>query len=203
MTTEIEKRFLMIWTADSETPGKVNGGLFKENELATHNKDEVLGPYREYVEVLPGTNLYMFYVTPNLITPDSDLYEVDPGACTYNWETGDLDLVYKPDPVWDDIRLARNGMLAASDNMFNVDTPDPLKSEWVAYRALLREMISREQAAGRTPRTVFWNDYVPPYPLSARNGVPDDIKPLCVWYVEGKYESCPPLPTPPQPNSGE
>lgn len=196
MTTEIEKIFLVIWTADSETPGLIGGGRFKEHELAVHNKDEVLGPYREYVEAVPGTNLYVLYVTPHLLNPDHELWDTDIGACTYNWETGDLNLVYKPDPVWDDIRHARNNMLAASDNMFNVDTPDPLKSDWVAHRALLREMITREQAAGRTPKTVFWHDYVPPYPLSARNGVPDDIKPQCVWYVEGKYESCPPLPNP-------
>ena len=85
-------------------------------------------------------------------------------------------------------------MLASSDNMFNIDTPDPLKSDWIEYRALLRDIVDREQTAGRTPTTVFWHDYVPPYPMSARNGVPDDIKPQCVWYVEGKYSS-PPTPT--------
>lgn len=194
MTTEIEKVFLIVWKADSSNPGFIENLRYREHELATHNKDEVLGPERDYVEVVPGTNFYTLYIDASALTPDHDLWEVDIRACTYNWATGDLNLVYKPDPVWDDVRLARNAMLAASDNMFNVDTPDPLKSEWIAYRALLREMISREQAAGRTPKTVFWNDYVPPYPPSARNGVPDDIKPLCVWYVEGKYESCPPLP---------
>lgn len=194
MTTVIEKTFLMIWKSDSSRPGYVEGAKYKEHELATDNKDEVLGPEREYVEVISGTHLYTLFVSPHELTPDHELWNVDIGACTYNWETQDLNLVYKPDQVWDDIRLLRNQMLISSDNMFNVDTPDPLKSDWVAHRALLREMIDREQAAGRTPATVFWHDYMPPWPKSARNGVPDDIKPLCVWYEEGKYESAPPPP---------
>lgn len=194
MTTEIERMFLIVWTADSSNPGFVENLRFREPELAVHNKAEVLGPYRDYVEAIPGSNLHTLYFDAASLNPDHDLWNVNLSACTYNWDTGDLNLVYKPENVWDDVRFARNNMLAASDNMFNVDTPDPLKSEWIAYRALLREMITREQAAGRTPGTVFWHDYLPPYPLSARNGVPDDIKPLCVWYEEGKYESCPPPP---------
>jgi len=126
------------------------------------------------------------------------LWDVIRDACTWNWETNELNLVYRPLPNWDDIRMQRNTLLAASDNMFNEDTPDPLKTEWLEHRARLRDLINREQTAGRTPSTVFWNDYVPPYPPSARNGVPDDIKPQCVWYVEGKYTT---VPTPP--NQGE
>ena len=198
MTTEIEKVFLIIWKEDSPNPGFVENLRFRESELAIHNKLEVLGPYRDYVEAVPGTNLHTLYIDASALTPDHELWDVNLAACTYNWSTGEVNLVYKPENVWDDVRLARNRMLAASDNMFNVDTPDPLKTDWIEYRALLREMISREQAAGRTPSTVFWNDYIPPYPPSARNGVPDDIKPLCVWYVEGKY-----TPVPPAPNQGE
>lgn len=194
MTTEINKIFLVIHTETSETPGLILGNKFLESELAVHNKLEVLGPDRDYVEAVPGTNLHTLYVIPETLTPDHDLWDLNLSQCRYNWSTNDVDLVYRVENVWDDIRLARNNMLASSDNMFNIDTPDPLKSDWVTYRALLREMISREIAAGRTPGTVFWHDYTPPYPLSARNGVPDDIKPLCVWYEEGKYQSPPPPP---------
>lgn len=200
MTTEIEKVFLVVWKEDSSNPGLIENLRYRESELAIHNKLEVLGEHRDYVEAVPGSALYLLYIDASTLTPDHELWDINLEQCTYNWSTGELNLVYKPDNVWDDIRLARNGMLSASDNMFNIDTPDPLKSDWIAYRALLREMISREQAAGRTPSTVFWNDYVPPYPLSARNGVPDDIKPLCVWYVEGKYTT---VPVPPAPTQGE
>lgn len=197
MTTEYEKTFFMVWTADSPNPGHIEGARFKESELATHNREEVLGPNRDYVEAVPGTDFHTVFVEPDAINMDHPLWDLNIRECTYNWTTGDLNLVFRPEALWDDIRLARNNMLAASDNMFNVDTPDPLKSDWVAHRALLREMISREVAAGRTPSTVFWHDYTPPYPLTARNGVPDDIKPLCVWYVEGKYQPAPPPPVPP------
>lgn len=189
MTTQQEKLFLIIWKANSATPGLIETIKYKESELAVHNKDEVLGPFREYVELIPGSNLDRLMYNAGDITEDDPLFDVNIGACTWNWETNDLNLVYKPELNWDDIRAQRNVMLAAGDNMFNFDTPDPLKTDWVEHRALLRDLINREQAAGRTPKTVFWHDYVPPMPLSARNGVPDDIKPQCVWYVEGKYSS--------------
>ena len=194
MTTEIDKIFLVIHKDSSNTPGQILGGRYKESELAIENKLEVIGTDCDYVEAVPGTNLHTLYVIPETLNPDHELWDLNLAACTYNWSTNDVNLVFRVEGAWDDIRLARNNMLASSDNMFNVDTPDPLKSDWVAYRALLREMISREIAAGRTPGTVFWHDYTPPYPRSARNGVPDDIKPLCVWYEEGKYESPPPPP---------
>lgn len=188
------KIYKIIWTADSQVPGLVENLTYKENELAVHNRDEVLGPYREYVEAVPGTKLYKLFVEPLTITPEDNLDNVNLEACRYNWETSDVDVEYFPEKNWDDIRLLRNQLLADSDSRFNIDTPDPMKTEWVEHRQLLRDMIAREEAAGRTPETVFWHDYLPPYPRSARNGVPDDIKPLCVWYEEGKYSSPDPLP---------
>lgn len=196
MTTE--KQYLIVWTADSTQPGYIEPRRLKESELPDHNRAEVLGPFREFLEIQSGSTLEQLFLNPGSITQGHPLWDVLVGSCTWNWETNELNLVYRPQPNWDDVRMQRNTLLASSDNMFNEDTPDPLKSEWLEHRALLRELINREQAAGRTPSTVFWNDYVPPYPPSARNGVPDDIKPLCVWYVEGKYT---PVPTPP--NQGE
>ena len=196
MTTETQ--YLMVWKADSARPGHIENLRYKQSELPVHNREEVLGPFREFLEIQPGSNLEKLWINGGDIRQGHPLWDVLPGACTWNWETNDLNLVYRPEPNWDDVRMQRNSMLASSDNMFNEDTPDPLKSDWVEHRALLRDLINREQAAGRTPGTVFWHDYVPPYPLSARNGVPDDIKPTCVWYVEGKYTS---VPTPP--NQGE
>ena len=156
MTTQQEKLFLIIWKANSATPGLIETIKYKESELAVHNKDEVLGPFREYVELIPGSNLDRLMYNAGDITEDDPLFDVNIGACTWNWETNDLNLVYKPELNWDDIRAQRNVMLAAGDNMFNFDTPDPLKTDWVEHRALLRDLINREQAAGRTPKTVFW-----------------------------------------------
>ena len=188
MTTE--KQYLIIWKADSARPGAIESFRFKESELAdSHNRDEVLGPFREYVEIPAGSILEKLFVNMGDVRQGDDLFDVLVGECTWNWATSELNLVYRPEPNWDDIRAQRNMILASSDNMFNFDTPDPLKTDWLEHRALLRELIDREQAAGRTPATVFWHDYLPPYPQSARNGVPDDIKPLCVWFVEGKYSS--------------
>jgi len=192
MTTE--KQYLMVWKADSSQPGHIENFRFKESELPDHNRDEVLGPFRDYVEILPGSTTEQLFINAGNLRQGDPLFDVLVGECTWNWDTNDLNLVYRPAPNWDDVRAARNIMLASSDNMFNIDTPDPLKSDWIEYRALLRNIVDREQTAGRTPATVFWHDYVPPYPASARNGVPDDIKPRCVWYVEGKYSS-PPAPT--------
>lgn len=196
MTTE--KIYLMVWKADSSMPGFIEPLRYKESELPDHNRSEVLGPFREFLEIPAGSNLEKLWINAGDIRQGDPLWDVLRDACTWNWETNELNLVYRPEPNWDDVRMQRNMMLQASDNMFNEDTPDPLKSEWIEYRALLRDLVNREQAAGRTPSTVFWNDYVPPYPPSARNGVPDEIKPLCVWYVEGKYTSAPP-----PPNQGE
>jgi hypothetical protein len=115
-------------------------------------------------------------------TAEDDLTNINIDASWWNWDTLDVDVVRFGAKTWDDIRMARNALLASGDNMFNEDTPDPLKSEWVEHRALLRDLITREQAAGRTPDTVKWTDYVPPYPPSARVGVPEDVKPTCAWY---------------------
>lgn len=176
-----ETIYKMIWKNDSPNPGFIESLSFKESELPDHNREEVLGPFREYVVAPPDSQLYKLFVTNNN-SPDPALTNIIISDCRWNWETNDVDIVYLPDLEWDDIRLARNRMLAASDNHFNEDTPDPLKSEWVEHRALLRDLITREKAAGRTPGTVFWNDYVPPFPPCARIGVPEDIKPNCVWY---------------------
>jgi hypothetical protein len=179
-----EKIYRIVWKADSPNPGHIESTNYKETELPDHNREEVLGPYREFVEVVPGSLFYRVFVDSSDVshTDDTDLLDLNIAACTYNWETNGINMVYKPPMVWDDVRSARNNMLKGSDNMFNVDTPDPLKTEWVEYRQLLRDLITRELAAGRTPDTVFWHDYVPPFPKSARIGVPDSEKPNCVWY---------------------
>lgn len=177
-----ENVYVVIWKENSPNPGQIEGARYKESQLPDHNRDEVLGPHREFVQAIPGTPLYSLFVEPSSITADSELWNVDIASCRWNWDNSQLNLVYFPPTGWDDIRMGRNNMLAASDNMFNEDTPDPLKSEWVEYRALLRGMIVREQAAGRTPDTVKWNDYVPPFPPSARIGVPDSEKASCPWY---------------------
>lgn len=174
-----EKLYKIIW----KTTGFIEGVTFRESELPDHNRDEVLGPDREYVEAVPGTPLYKLYVdVTSEVNTDIRLTDVDLNSTTYNWETNELNIVYFPDLVWDDIRAARNTMLAGCDNMFNEDTPDPLKSEWIEHRQLLRDMITREQAANRSPSTVKWNDYIPPFPPSARIGVPDSEKSGCAWY---------------------
>jgi hypothetical protein len=177
-----EKIYRIVWTQDSPQPGVIEQINYTESELCIHNKEEVLGPYRDYVEVVPGTPFYILYIDSSDIESHPTLMNMDLAACKYNWETNDIDLVYIPPMVWDDIRLVRNEMLKGCDNMFNSDTPNPLKSEWVEYRQLLRNLIAREIAAGRTPDTVFWHDYVPPFPKSARIGVPDSEKPNCAWY---------------------
>jgi len=179
-----EKIYKIVWKDDSPNAGLIEPLTYKESELPDHNRDEVLGPHREFVEVVPGSVFYRLMIDSSDIdhATDADLLNVDLGMTTYNWETQELNLVFYPPRVWDDIRSARNNMLKASDNMFNFDTPDPLKTEWITYRQLLRDMIAREIAAGRTPETVFWNDYVPPFPHSARIGIPPDIKAKCVWY---------------------
>lgn len=184
-----EKLYKIIWTQDSPTPGRIEELSFLESQLPVHNREEVLGEFRDYVEVVPGSQMYKLYVDQSTInSTETELLEVDLLATTYNWETTELNLVYLPELGWDNIRAARNTMLASSDNMFNIDTPDPLKSEWIEYRQLLRDMIKREIDAGNTPTTVEWYHYVPPFPASARIGVPDDKKALAVWYkAENTY----------------
>jgi len=179
-----EKIYRMIWTADSPNPGFIEHNNYTEDELPVHNADEVLGPYRTFVEIIPGTDLYKLFLANHTIDKDTEshLLNVDLVATRYNWETKDLDLIYIPEPTWDDIRQARNNMLHHSDEMFNFDTPEPLKTEWVEYRQLLRDLPAREQAKGNTPSTVYWHDYVPPWPHSARIGVPDEHTVQAAWY---------------------
>jgi len=179
-----EKIYRMIWTADSPYPGMIEQHNFRESELPDHNRDEVLGPYRDYVEIIPGSNLYKLFIANHTIDAESEshLLDVDLTKTRYNWSTGDIDIVYMPELTWDDVRQVRNNMLFASDHMFNFDTPDPLKTEWIEYRQLLRDLPEREQAKGNTPSTVYWHDYVPPWPHSARIGVPDEHTVQAAWY---------------------
>lgn len=181
-----DKIFLMVWKADSPNPGLIEHILFKEENLPDHNREEVLGPHREYISPEVGSKFYKMYISTPGKDEDSDWWaerlKIDSSTVFYDWELGDITYTMLPDRNWDDVRMARNQMLLSSDNMFNEDTSNPLKSEWVEYRALLRNMIDREKAAGRTAETVKWDDYIPPYPPSARAGVPDDIKITCAWY---------------------
>jgi hypothetical protein len=178
-----EKIYKIVWLDDSPNAGLIEPTLYKELDLPDHNRDEVLGPHREFVEVVPGTLFYKLFIHNDLDhSIDTELLNVDLPLVTYNWETQDVNLVFLPSWEWDDIRAARNAALAGSDNLFNFDTPEPLRTQWVEYRQSLRELIDREIAAGRTPSTVFWNDYVPPFPKSARVGIPPDIKVKCAWY---------------------
>ena len=179
-----EKIYRMIWKADSPNPGMIEQCNYKESELPDHNRDEVLGPYRDFVELVPGSDIYKLFMAVHTIDSDNDthLIDVDLVKTRYNWTTGGLDIVYMPEMTWDDVRMARNNMLFASDHMFNFDTPEPLKTEWVEYRQLLRDLPARELAKGNTPSTVYWHDYVPPWPHSARIGVPDEHTTEAAWY---------------------
>lgn len=180
----IEKAYLLIWKDNSNNPGYIEHRVFAEEHLPDHNYDEVVGEYRDFVEAVPGTLLYRLYVDRQVMDNPETPYETLKSITIskYNWTTGDLDLTFLPPRTWDDIRFERNQMLLASDFMFNEDTPDPLKSEWLAYRAALRELVTTEQEAGRDPETVKWSDYIPPFPYSARIGVPDEVKLTCTWY---------------------
>ena len=176
-----EKVYLIIWKEDSPNPGFIEHVKFKESELCDHNKEEVLGPYREYVEAIPGSKLWHLFIDASEVDSEHELFNYR--ASHWDWSLQDVVINEIPPITWDDVRFARNQMLAASDNMFNIDTPDEIKQQWIDHRKLLRELIDREQAAGRTPDTVFWNDYLPPFPASARGGLTEDEAKKCVWYV--------------------
>lgn len=181
----IEKAYLLIWKDNSNNPGYIEHRVFAEDHIPEdHNFDEVVGDYRDFVEAVPGTLLYRLYVNSQVMDDPETPYETVKSITSskYNWNTNELDLTFLPSRTWDDIRHERNLMLQASDFMFNEDTPDPLKTEWIEFRASLRDLITIEQAAGRTPDTVKWNDYIPPFPYSGRIGVPDDVKASCAWY---------------------
>jgi len=179
----IENKYIMIWTADSAVPGFVESHVYSEKEHPGPDiEDQVTGPTRQFVLAVPGTWLYKLFADPSTFETGDRNIDIDMSKCHYDWATGDVVPVYYADRSWDDVRNQRNSMLSGSDNFFNEDTPNPLKAEWIEHRQLLRNLIPREQAAGRTPMTVKWTDYVPPYPPSARIGVPEDVKPTCAWY---------------------
>lgn len=182
--TDSEKVFLIIWKKDSPNPGLIEHIIFKESELCDHNKEEVLGPYRDYVEAVPGSRLWHMFVDSSELNQDHELW--NHSALHWDWEKMDVEIEPYPEMTWDDIKFQRNQMLASSDSMFNFDTPEPLKQQWIDHRELLRNMIDREKEAGRTPDTVFWNDYLPPFPLSARGGLTEEEASKCVWYIPEK-----------------
>jgi Phage tail assembly chaperone protein len=177
-----EKYYKMVWKATSANPGMIEGTLYTEDQIPdSSNINEVLGPDREFVEVKPGTNFYQLFISHNdPVNPD--LLNVDVGSARYNWEIEDVTFSYYPEPTWEQVIVQRNQMLSASDTMFNFDTPDPLKTEWLEYRQLLRDLPEREKAKGNTPATVYWHDYVPPWPHTARIGVPDEHTVKAAWY---------------------
>jgi hypothetical protein len=76
MTEEIvtEKLYKIIWKETSSNPGFIESLTFKESELPDHNRAEVLGPDREYVEAVPGSKLYLFTVDMSTITADHEFY---------------------------------------------------------------------------------------------------------------------------------
>lgn len=183
MTEEIitEKLYKIIWKASSANPGYIENLTFKESELPDHNRAEVLGPDREYVEAVPGSKLHFFTIDSSALTADHEFFNKVPSH--WDWEVNDLIINDIPPLTWDDVRLMRNSMLSSCDNTFNIDTPDSIKQQWIDHRALLRDLPDRELAAGRTPDTVFWNDYLPPFPASARGGLTQEQAAQCVWYV--------------------
>jgi hypothetical protein len=178
---ENEQLYKIIWFADSPNPGYIEPVTFKKSELPVHNRAEVLGMYRDYVEVLPGSNLWHLCVDGSLVDQTHELWDMK--VIGWDWDKQEVIVEPLPPITWDDIKLRRNGMLAISDTMFNFDTPDPLKTQWMEYRQLLRDLPARESAAGNTPTTVFWNDYIPPYPVSARAGIAIADAKKCVWYT--------------------
>lgn len=173
--------FKKVWKATSNTPGYIENVLFTEPQLPIHNRDEVLGPDREFVEILPNSNFWTMTFNQDIIDKDHELW--DSIISHWDWELNDVVIEKLPPLTWDDIRLRRNAMLAGTDNQFNIDTPDPLKTLWIEHRQLLRDLPEREIAANRTPDTVFWNDYLPPYPETARAGLSNEEAAKCVWYV--------------------
>lgn len=176
----IEPVYKMIWKDGSQNAGYIEHAVYKQSQLPEHNREEVLGPDREFVEAPIDSPLYLICVDNSLVTKEHPLWEHR--AVRWDWQNNELITETPPPLTWDDIRMTRNIMLASSDNMFNIDTPDPLKQQWIDNRQLLRELPEREQAADRTPNTVFWDDYLPPYPASARGGLTDEDAAKCVWY---------------------
>ena len=181
IATTTEPMFKMIWKAGSQYPGQIEHTVYTQSQLPVHNMDEVLGPDRVFVEATPGSNLWHLCVDGSLVDPSHTLWNATP-VC-WNWEINDIEYAFPLPITWDDIRFQRNNFLASSDAMFNIDTVEPLKQQWIDHRQLLRDLPERELAAGRTPETVFWDDYLPPYPLSARGGIPAEDAMKCVWYT--------------------
>lgn len=176
-----EKFYKMVWKSTSDRPGYIESTIYTEAQLPVHNRDQVLGPDREFVEILPGTNFWTILFDQDNIDKDHELW--DYRISHWDWDLNEVVIETYPPLTWDDIRLRRNTMLSVTDNQFNIDTPEPLKTQWIEHRQLLRDLPDRELAANRTPDTVFWNDYLPPYPESARAGLSDEEAAKCVWYV--------------------
>jgi hypothetical protein len=165
-----QKVYKLIWSADSPNPGYIDHGLYIEDHIPEdHNYDEVIGPHREFVEILPGTDDWKVWVDPGAIdifNGDAHLIHLDINASHYDWSQKKFVYIQMPGPTWDDVKKARNSLLTSSDNMFNFDTPEPLRSEWLFYRECLRQLIENEKANGREAATVHMP--VPPAPISAR-----------------------------------
>jgi hypothetical protein len=173
IASSTEKVYLLIWAADSPNPGYIDHGVFLESHVPEdHNYDEVVGPHRVFVEVDRGSDAWKVFVDPGSIDPNSNpsdwaLTHLDIPMSRYDWATEKFVFVQTPAPTWDDVKNARNAMLSGSDSFFNIDTPEPLRSEWLFYREQLRQLVDNEKANGRTPGTVHWP--LPPYPTSARS----------------------------------
>jgi len=173
ITSQTQKVFLLIWAADSPNPGYIDHGVFLESHIPQdHNYEEVVGPHRVYVEVDRGSDAWKVFVDPGSIDPTNNpsdwaLTHLDIPMSRYDWATEKFVFVQTPAPTWDDVKNARNAMLSGSDSFFNIDTPEPLRSEWLFYREQLRQLVDNEKANGRTPGTVHWP--LPPYPTSARS----------------------------------
>lgn len=173
--------YKMVWKDTSDRPGYIEDTIYTEEQLPVHNRDQVLGPDREFVEILPNTAFWTMTFDTGSIDKDHELWNTS--ITGWDWTTNDVVIEPYPPLTWDDVRLRRNTMLASCDNQFNIDTPEPMKSKWLEHRQLLRELPERELAAKRTPDTIFWNDYIPPYPESERAMLTDEEAAKCVWYV--------------------
>jgi predicted O-linked N-acetylglucosamine transferase (SPINDLY family) len=78
-----EKIYKMVWLDDSPNAGLIEPTLYKESDLPDHNRDDVLGPHREFVEVVPGTLFYKVFIHNDLdhsIDSYKKAYNLQPGA---------------------------------------------------------------------------------------------------------------------------
>lgn len=79
----------------------------------------------------------------------------------------------KDDLTWEEIRRKRDDILSSTDGKVTEDMPEDLKTEWKAYRQLLRDMPATLQDAGVEPNWAFYMFPDSPDALKAPKDSPD------------------------------